>query len=175
MVNTTVSIRERVKTTDGRWCWSARIPIPKGKLSPSRPSPLRSTRHVRSDDYCRTGAHISSRRKMTGGFAFVAYPAECGNSGIMTFVFNQDGGVYQKDLGNTTPETATAMSANIYRPRCLFRHSAPVRIGIVTRPADAEYRILTAPYWAVRNGSEHQPARSSIPGRRKSSIARSRF
>ena len=35
MANTTVSIRERVKTTDGRWCWSAKIPIPKGKLSPA--------------------------------------------------------------------------------------------------------------------------------------------
>ena len=35
MANTTVSIRERVKTTDGRWCWSAKIPIPKAKLSPS--------------------------------------------------------------------------------------------------------------------------------------------
>jgi hypothetical protein len=48
--------------------------------------------------------------KMTGGFAFVAYPAEHGNSGVMTFVMNQDGILYQKDLGNTTAETATAMS-----------------------------------------------------------------
>jgi hypothetical protein len=48
--------------------------------------------------------------KMTGGFAFVAYPAEHGNSGVMTFVVNQDGILYQKDLGNTTAETATAMS-----------------------------------------------------------------
>src|SRR5271154_499568 len=48
--------------------------------------------------------------KMTGGFAFVAYPAEHGNSGILTFILNQDGVLYQKDLGNTTTETATAMS-----------------------------------------------------------------
>ena len=48
--------------------------------------------------------------KMTGGFAFVAYPAEHGNSGVMTFVLNQDGVLYQKDLGNSTVETATAMS-----------------------------------------------------------------
>ncbi len=41
--------------------------------------------------------------------------------------------------------------------------------------ADAEYRISTAPYWAVRNGSEHRPAPSSIPGPRRSSTARSRF
>jgi hypothetical protein len=48
--------------------------------------------------------------KMTGGFAFVAYPAEYGNSGIMTFMINQDGVLLQKDLGKTTPDTANAMS-----------------------------------------------------------------
>lgn len=48
--------------------------------------------------------------KMTGGFAFVAYPAEYGNSGIMTFIINQDGVLLQKDLGKTTTETATAMT-----------------------------------------------------------------
>ena len=35
MANTTVSIRERIKTADGKWRWSAKIPIPQGKLSPS--------------------------------------------------------------------------------------------------------------------------------------------
>ena len=48
--------------------------------------------------------------KMTGGFAFVAYPAEYGNSGVMTFIINQDDVLLQKDLGKTTTETATAMS-----------------------------------------------------------------
>jgi hypothetical protein len=49
--------------------------------------------------------------KMVGGFAFVAYPAEYGNSGVMTFIINQDGVLLQKDLGKTTTETATAMTA----------------------------------------------------------------
>ena len=40
----------------------------------------------------------------------VAYPAEYGNSGIMTFIINQDGVLLQKDLGTATVETATAMS-----------------------------------------------------------------
>jgi hypothetical protein len=40
-----------------------------------------------------------------GGFAAVAWPAKYGNSGIMTFIVNQDGKVYQADLG---PATATA-------------------------------------------------------------------
>jgi hypothetical protein len=48
--------------------------------------------------------------KMTGGFAFVAYPAEYGNSGVMTFIINQDGVLLQKDLGKTTLKTVTAMS-----------------------------------------------------------------
>jgi hypothetical protein len=48
--------------------------------------------------------------KMTGGFAFVAYPAEYGNSGVMTFIINQDGVLLQKDLGKTTTEMANAMT-----------------------------------------------------------------
>jgi hypothetical protein len=48
--------------------------------------------------------------KMVGGFAFVAYPAEYGNSGIMTFIINQDRILFQKDLGKDTNATATAMT-----------------------------------------------------------------
>ena len=44
--------------------------------------------------------------KMIGGFALLAYPAEYGNSGIMTFIVNQDGTVYQRDLGPSTAELA---------------------------------------------------------------------
>jgi hypothetical protein len=47
--------------------------------------------------------------KMIGGFALVAYPAEYGNSGIMTFIVNHDGVVYQKDLGKDTDKMAAAM------------------------------------------------------------------
>jgi hypothetical protein len=47
---------------------------------------------------------------MTGAFAFVAYPAEYGNSGVMTFMINQDGVLLQKDLGKDTTQTATAMT-----------------------------------------------------------------
>ena len=47
---------------------------------------------------------------MVGGFAFVAYPAEYRNSGMMTFIISQDGVLLQKDLGKTTAETATAMT-----------------------------------------------------------------
>jgi hypothetical protein len=48
--------------------------------------------------------------KMVGGFAFVAYPAEYGNSGIMTFIISHDGILLQKDLGKTTADIAAAMT-----------------------------------------------------------------
>ena len=52
--------------------------------------------------------------KMIGGFAVVAYPAEYGNSGVMTFVVNHDGKVFQKNLG---PNTATlAKNIKEYNP-----------------------------------------------------------
>ena len=47
--------------------------------------------------------------KMVGGFALVAYPARYGSSGIMTFVVNQDGVVYERNLGKTTEKIAQAM------------------------------------------------------------------
>jgi len=47
---------------------------------------------------------------MIAGFALVAYPAGYGNSGVMTFVVNQEGRVYQKDLGSRTSVIAAAMT-----------------------------------------------------------------
>jgi hypothetical protein len=43
---------------------------------------------------------------MIGGFAVVAYPADYGSSGVMTFIANQDGVVYQKNLGDDTEQKA---------------------------------------------------------------------
>jgi hypothetical protein len=47
--------------------------------------------------------------KMIGGFAVVAYPAEYGNSGVMTFIVNHDGTVFQKNLGPNTASAAKRM------------------------------------------------------------------
>jgi len=47
--------------------------------------------------------------KLTRGFAFVAYPAEYRNSGVMTFIVNKSGVVYQKDLGDETASIASAI------------------------------------------------------------------
>ena len=51
------------------------------------------------------------RGKMIGGFALVAYPAEYGNSGVMTFVVNYAGAVFQKDLGERTAKLAERMTS----------------------------------------------------------------
>jgi hypothetical protein len=46
---------------------------------------------------------------MIAGFAMVAWPADYGNSGVMTFIVNQNGRVYQKDLGEKTEVGAAAI------------------------------------------------------------------
>jgi Protein of unknown function (DUF2950) len=51
------------------------------------------------------------RGNMIGGFALVAYPAEYRNSGVMTFLVNHQGNVYEKDLGPDTARIAAGMTA----------------------------------------------------------------
>ena len=59
--------------------------------------------------------------KMTKGFAFVAYPAEYRNSGVMTFIVDQDGVVYERDLGKQTVEKAKSMKS--YDPDSKWKKS----------------------------------------------------
>ena len=49
--------------------------------------------------------------KMIGGFALIAYPAEYGNSGVMTFVVNHAGTVYEKDFGKRTESIAERITS----------------------------------------------------------------
>ena len=49
--------------------------------------------------------------RMIGGFALVAYPAEHGSTGVMSFIVNHDGVVFSKDLGPDTEKLATEMTA----------------------------------------------------------------
>jgi hypothetical protein len=51
------------------------------------------------------------KNNMIGGFGVVAYPAVYGSSGVMTFVVNHEGVVYEKDLGKNTAKTAKAMQS----------------------------------------------------------------
>ena len=55
---------------------------------------------------------------MIGGFALIAYPAEYDNSGVKTFIVNQDGVVYEKDLDSIRPASLRAS-----------RPSTPTRAG----------------------------------------------
>lgn len=48
--------------------------------------------------------------KLTGGVGLVAFPAQYRVSGVMTFIINQNGVVYQKDLGEKTAEIATSVT-----------------------------------------------------------------
>jgi len=57
--------------------------------------------------------------KMTAGFGFIAYPAEYRSSGVMTFIVNQDGIVYQKDLGKKTESLGKVMQE--YNPDASWR------------------------------------------------------
>jgi hypothetical protein len=54
-------------------------------------------------------SYLDKKDRMTGGFAAVAWPAKYGNSGIMTFLVNQQGLVFQKDLGAETEAAVAAI------------------------------------------------------------------
>lgn len=55
--------------------------------------------------------YVTRSGLLTGGFAMIAWPAQYGASGVMTFLVNQRGIVYQKDLGPGTPSAAAAIQA----------------------------------------------------------------
>jgi len=61
--------------------------------------------------------------KMTGGFAFIAYPAVYRSSGVMTFVVSEDGVVYEKDLGKKTE--SLGMSIREFNPDSSWQKSEP--------------------------------------------------
>ena len=69
--------------------------------------------------------------RMTGGFAVIAYPADYQDTGIMTFLIGPERVVYQKDLGEKTSETATAMAE--YNPGDGWT-------SLIPRSAEAETR-----------------------------------
>ncbi|MGC2412425.1 MAG: DUF2950 domain-containing protein [Stellaceae bacterium] len=60
---------------------------------------------------------------MTGGFALLAYPAIYGDSGVMTFIVNQDGIVYQKNFGLATSRIALQITQ--YDPDATWQPSPP--------------------------------------------------
>jgi Protein of unknown function (DUF2950) len=72
--------------------------------------------------------------KMTGGFAFVAYPADYRSSGVMTFIVDKQGVVYQKDLGKDTVAIGKMMTK--YEPDAAWHEARPVAAeSAVAKPA----------------------------------------
>ncbi len=88
-------------------------PRPKGE-KPHRPQPYHGYFYrilTRQGPHAPGGAmDYVVQGHMIGGFALVAYPAKWGDSGIMTFIVNQDGTVYQKNLGPRTAALARAIT-----------------------------------------------------------------
>jgi len=64
---------------------------------------------------------------MVAGFALLAYPVEWGNSGVMTFVVNQQGKVFQKNLGKQTANLAAHLDE--YNPDAAWQAVEPVATG----------------------------------------------
>lgn len=56
-------------------------------------------------------SYLNPKGLMTGGFAAIAWPSKYGNSGVMTFVVNQQGIVFQKDLGKGTDAAVAAIQS----------------------------------------------------------------
>ena len=103
---------------------------------------------------------------MTGGFAMITFPATYGDSGIMTFIVNQDGIVYQKNLGpDTTSRCWSAPSEFHFQ---LF--SSPVRLKLLeifnTREGSHEttydYTRISSRYW-VGTAGDSATIHASLP------------
>jgi hypothetical protein len=62
--------------------------------------------------------------QMIGGFAMIAYPADYGNSGVMTFMVSHDGVVFSKDLGTDTVKAAGAITQ--YDPDGSWKREASI-------------------------------------------------
>jgi hypothetical protein len=58
---------------------------------------------------------------MLAGYALVAWPAQYGNSGVMTFTVNSNGIIYEKDFGEKTAEIVAAMNA--YNPDATWKRA----------------------------------------------------
>jgi hypothetical protein len=80
-----------------------------GKSSPYRGYLYRTL--PAQSEHARAGArnYMDSNGRQSGGFALLAYPAEYGRSGVKSFIVNQDGIVYEKDLGPQTTTIARAV------------------------------------------------------------------
>lgn len=91
----------------------ARASAPTSQSEARKPEPFHGYLYrivAQQGTHARGGAKAYlTEGRMTGGFAFVAYPAEYRKSGVMTFQVNQDGVIYQKDFGSGTTEAVNTL------------------------------------------------------------------
>ena len=111
---------------------------------------------------------------MTEGFALVAWPARYNDTGVMTFIVNQDGVVYEKDLGPATTTAAQAIKA--YNPdaswrKVLHRMRGEIlgRLADVAGAAAPDRLGFQEEAWAGRAGSEARRDAAPEPARRDAS------
>jgi hypothetical protein len=71
--------------------------------------------------------YLDENGLLTGGFAVVAWPAKHGNSGVMTFITNHRGLIYQKDLGPATEQAASEIQA--FNPDASWTPTGDMMIG----------------------------------------------
>ena len=106
-----------------------------------------------------------AKGNMIGGFALVAYPAQWGSSGVMTFIVNQDGVVYEKNLGPNTPAMARAMKQ--FNPDSTWKKSASAddvataADGRTSGAAAETTRLAQAP----GGGDKSAPAEPKVTGK----------
>ena len=125
-------LRSTPGSHDGLY-WSTRTGDPPSPLGPlvaqARVEGYRKANRILTDEQVpyhgyyfkvltRQGQHASGgkfnylvRGRLMAGFALVAWPAEWGNTGIMTFIVNQQGQVFEKNLGPKTAKRANALTA----------------------------------------------------------------
>ena len=61
--------------------------------------------------------------RMIAGFAMVAYPADHGHTGVMTFIVNHNGQVFEKDLGPNSAKVGAALTS--FNPGAGWKKVAP--------------------------------------------------
>ena len=74
--------------------------------------------------------------RMILGFALVAYPAEYGNSGVMTFVVNQEGKIFEKNLGKNTRRLAEAIK--LYDPDKGWKKVKDLETAVHNKPCSED-------------------------------------
>jgi hypothetical protein len=78
--------------------------------------------------------------KLFGGFALIAFPADYGSSGVMTFIVNHDGVVYSKDLGSETSKAALAVES--FDPDPTWKREAAIEVRMRTSDVPAGGRAV---------------------------------